>query len=478
MSVSLLLALVPATSFATTPATGTCDPSVTSQYEMVDFNGKRTIWAPKLFCNQTANFTMQTGHLTVNPDGSATFTGTAKLKNGANCRHDVTTDQIWDVTYDVRAPDPGEVINEKGRNAANAGNPWQLGRVTGGLITSGDFSIELANVAANYGHQVGVGANDKDPYDLGGSFWFDYELTNTGAHPTEVRTGHGDFNFDLICKDCPTDGSLGPANGYNVYTCDDFHARGSDIAGRAFIGDTMDVAGYGIGHALNDGGTTTLEVGGDLDIHSAQIYHGDGLVEGYCTTSSLGVPDGDLVCEIDPHPLPDACDDNKLCDISNFLASQPESPTCHVDVKPWGAVRISTAGPYAVCTLDLDQVAPQILWSWNNAINGLRIHGDPGATVVINVKGANADIWGKTGEFRLQGGLDRENLIWNFGCDSAHCPSQISGVSVQGTILAPACDLQFDNGHIDGQYIVGSHSGNGQFHDVRFDGDICPPATY
>jgi choice-of-anchor A domain-containing protein len=45
---------------------------------------------------------------------------------------------------------------------------------------------------------------------------------------------------------------------------------------------------------------------------------------------------------------------------------------------------------------------------------------------------------------------------------------------VKGTVFAPHAALDFDNGAIDGQVVVASITGTGEFHDHAFTGDLCP----
>lgn len=464
---TLIAALAISAASATTPADkyGECiDTSKTQNYTMQDYDGNRTIWAPGLFCKgKTALLSMQSGILTVNPDGSGSFDGTAKVVSGGCGKFDNTE---WDVSYEVDGTDP------KYWKKPNppAGFPYQLGILKNGVATYGSYTLTFDNYPNNndYGHQVGVRGNVKDD-DLGGAVWFDWWLKKDGCL---LRDGHGDFNFDLECippqNDCPIDGDL--AGGYNVHTCGDFTASGSDIQGKAAIGGTMDVSGYGIGSGLGAPAGTVLAVGGDLHGTSSQVYAGDAEVDGHCyTDESFGTPSGSLSCYTDTYEASAACDG--LCAAADYLAGEDNS-NCWITAQNWGAIEISTSGD-AICNLDLD-AADAAFASWVQNINGITVSGDSGATVVINVKSAHGNhIWGKNGSFNLQGGITAHDILWNFGCND-YCPDSLGSVNIKGSLLAPSCDMEFNNGSIDGQYVVGSHKGNGQFHDYRFKGEVCP----
>ena len=464
-----LLAITFATANATTPAQkyGECaDTSVTQKYEMKDYNGKRTIWGPKMFCKkETAEFTMTSGHLTVNPDGSGYFTGKAKLVKGGSCVH--LNGTSWDVKYTVSATDPKY---KKRAGKEPNGYPWQLGIVKDGEIANGSWRVTFDNYPNNndYGHQVGVGANDKDQ-DLGGAFWLDFWTKKDGKLQ---RDGKGDFNFDLKCvppeDDCPTDGDLGAVGHYNVFVCEDFEGHGSEIRGTAAVGNYMNVSGYGVGVDAKNPKGNILDVGNKLEFHNGQVYNGNARVGYYYNVSNFGIPNGDLKKDANTFDAGDYCDD--VCDIAGYLADL-NNTDCTVKVEEWGAVSIK-AGKSAVCDLDLNKVSNKFAdWVWNGWINGITVDAPHGATVVINVSG-DKDIWGKTGQFNMQGGVTAHDIIWNFGCD-ATCPGDLSGVGIKGSLLAPSCKVNFNNGHIDGQYAVYNHYGNGEFHNFVFKGDIC-----
>lgn len=474
--ITSIAALALSTAYATTPADkyGECGDyqKQTQSYDMQDYNGHRTIWAPGLFCKRkTALLSMQSGVLTLNPDGSGSFEGKAKVVSGGCGTFDGT---VWDVSYDVNGTDPKY---SKGPSAP-AGYPWQLGLVENGEMSYGNWTMYFDNYPNNndYGHQAGVRANVKDN-DLGGAFWFDYWLKKNGYL---IRDGKGDFNFDLECRppennDCPTDGGLGDADGYNVFTCGDFTGHNSDIQGKAAIGGNMDVSGYGVGSGLGAGSGTVLSVAHDLDFHNGQVYGGDAEVGGYCNTSSLGTPHGSLTCgSSGVFDAGDSCDD--LCDVSGYIGAK-DNTNCSITVHAWGQVDINATGD-AVCNLDLDKVAADFAdYVWNGWINGITVNAGYGDTVLINVTSDNGnDIWGKNGSFNLSGGVKANSVVWNFPC-GGFCPSDayspLSGVQIKGSILAPSCHTHFNNGAIDGQYIVKSHNGNGQFHSYDFDGDIC-----
>ncbi len=504
----LLMAGLAQNAVATNPTTyqqfpGVCDPYTASNYEMVDFDGHRTIWGKKLFCDGNALFSAVEGqnslHLDYvehpnahipNPGSEGSFSGVFELVDDGCGEHEspnvpVSEHSIWNVSYHVDAP----ATNTDHYGTRNVEDEYQLGVVSNGVMTSGDFEITFTNKPSDLskGHQIGFGANDKETHDFGGAFWFHYTLKNMGH---VVKSGHGDFNFDLVCapKICPTDdGGLG-ADGFGVYVCEDFHAQYSDSQGAVAIGGDAKFKFYGIASLADNGNGVGLTVGGNLDANNSQVSNG--LAEaGTCnqagggttdTDNTFTVVDGALACHVtDAGP-----DCSNRCEVANYLSSLNDTD-CHVDVKPWGQVDITVTGDSAVCTLDTDSALGTFQWVWNNWINGISITGNNPSTVIVNVTGGS-DIWGKSGQFWLNN-VAANAVVWNFGCNNQLCddtedahgnalnPLSISNVGVKGSLVAPDCNVNFANGHIDGQYIVNEHKGNGQFHDFLFTGDICPP---
>ena len=242
----------------------------------------------------------------------------------------------------------------------------------------------------------------------------------------------------------------------------------------------MNVSAYGVGSRSRRqaAGTSCSPSAGDLDFHNGQVYGGDAAAHGgYCNDLELRYAQrAALTCPARPTCTIAAADCGEMCDIAGASWPSKDNTNCDITVHPWGAVEIDADGD-AVCDLDLDRVAAGFAdYVWKGLINGMTVKGDRGSTVVINVTSDNGnDIWGKNGSFNLHG-VEASDVIWNFGCDS-FCPSDahspLAGVGIKGTLLAPSCHTYFNNGHIDGQYIVKSHSGNGEFHDFGFDGDIC-----
>ena len=96
--------------------------------------------------------------------------------------------------------------------------------------------------------------------------------------------------------------------------------------------------------------------------------------------------------------------------------------------------------------------------------SSLVINASSTATVIINVIGTTDSI--QNAGFSLFGGIgDADHVLYNF---SGATSLTLSGVGVEGTILAPTATVTFNNGAINGSLIAFSVTGNGETH--IFDG--------
>jgi hypothetical protein len=61
-----------------------------------------------------------------------------------------------------------------------------------------------------------------------------------------------------------------------------------------------------------------------------------------------------------------------------------------------------------------------------------------------------------------------QNVLFNF---SEAKSLDLNSISIMGSVLAPNADVKFNNGHINGNLIAGSLSGNGQSNLHLFKGE-------
>ena len=278
----------------------------------------------------------------------------------------------------------------------------------------------------------------------------------------------GSVGVDLTlssCSSCPNDaGNLGTANGYNLFVMGAFSGSNADIEGAAAIGGNASFNHYGINSGGGSG--TVLSVGGNLSMSHSQIYGGDGEVAGTCTTSHIGTPAGTLTCN---HAGTfDAGDHTaEMNSLSDHLANLAANGT--TTTTTWGGVYLTgTDAHLNVFELDLDALG-FAGWVWNGWINTFQIDVPHGSTTVVNVLG-NTDPLFKNGGFNLIGATNG-SVVWNYNTQTS---VEIRNVTVPGSLIAPHATVNFNNGNIDGTLIAWDASGQGEYHDYTFMGDICP----
>ena len=63
----------------------------------------------------------------------------------------------------------------------------------------------------------------------------------------------------------------------------------------------------------------------------------------------------------------------------------------------------------------------------------------------------------------------KQNILYNF-YEATQLSS--SSFSFQGSVLAPKADYNFTNGNLEGTLIAKSVSGNGEYHNYQFQGNL------
>lgn len=264
--------------------------------------------------------------------------------------------------------------------------------------------------------------------------------------------------------ECPTAGDLGVATDYNLFILGSFTGSGSDVQGRAAIGEDADITNYSVGSALTPPGVS-LSVGDDLTALSAQIYGGDVEVGGDCDLVSFNTLDGGTSCN-DASAFDASDHAGSMMGVSAFLSGLTVNGT--TTTQSWGGVSfLGSSSDLNVFEIDLDSVSFD---PWVSNIVGYTITAPAGSTVVINWKGSTSRLFQNAG-FTLSG-VSGHDIIHNLETQTS---LTISGISVQGTILAPKATVDFNGGNIDGTLIAAEAMGTGQYHHVEFTGDICPP---
>lgn len=376
-------------------------------------------------------------------------------------------------TLNIHAPEDSTVIiNVYGHQ--NQKFLWNMGfNLTGGVQPE-NILFNFYNYRSTlYVRGVGVPGSILAPY---AHLRFDNGHIK-GTTVTEHTTGTGEFHHvPFVGETCPPPETpecpiedLGAAGDYNVFLFENFTGESSDIQGKAAIGGDAWFENYGIASG-ETGGDTVLSVFGRGSFDSVQIYGGDGEVGGTCSLSEVGVPSGDLTCELGTAVFNTADHQDDLEDLSEYLGD--EDDTGSIAVSDWGVISLGAGSEdVEVFNLDLDKITASMAFSTD--VRTMNIKADADQTVVINVTGDTSTFMDSMG-FHLFGGVGEEDIVFNFP-DSTEL--NIYGVTVPGSVLAPFADVTFNNGNIDGTLVAISSKGGGEFHSVMFEGEFCPPLS-
>jgi choice-of-anchor A domain-containing protein len=248
--------------------------------------------------------------------------------------------------------------------------------------------------------------------------------------------------------------SLGIASNYNVFVVGSANLQNSDIEGAVAVGGSATFSSYSIAHSLKGISGPSLVVGGGLVYHNGSIYYGDVYVGGAASLSGVTIGDGDLY---NPSTLIDF--DLALSTLTSESALWSAlATTGTVNVTPWKAITLTgTSSTLNVFNLSGADLATCV---------GLTINAPSGSTVLVNVDGTLAQL----SSFGITlNGVTASSVLYNYYQATS---LTVSGIGVQGSILAPLASVDFSSGQINGTLIAGSLSGTGESHYVPFTGDL------
>ena len=250
--------------------------------------------------------------------------------------------------------------------------------------------------------------------------------------------------------------SLGTAGDYNVFVFNQFTSSNSDTQGRIAAGGNVSLMNYGVGSGLSspyDG--NSLVVGGDLFYRNGQIQAGAVEVGGSAdVNNSVGIGSGSL-------------DDNVSKLSVSFDETKKELGQLSQDLSQMTATGTAEL-QYSTLRLTGDATSNVQVFNFNaSALAGasgiaLSTSIPSDAYIIFNILGKNASMTNQ-GQQALSSLSDR--VIFNF--INAELLT-LSGISVQGTILAPNAHVDGNNGNLEGTLIADSFSGSLEFHDNKF----------
>jgi choice-of-anchor A domain-containing protein len=253
--------------------------------------------------------------------------------------------------------------------------------------------------------------------------------------------------------------SLGNADGYNVFLLGDMTQNNTDSEGKVAVGGNVNLSSFATGMNLS-GNSDMLVVGGNVNYPSGTVGQGGngGIVYGGNLNTTAQLDYGSDRQENLTGFFGQASQQlNQLSD-RLFGLSTTNGATSQRNYSTLNLTGTNTAfNLFNVSAADFQGAN-----SWQFNVPG-------SATVVVNISGGNVN-WQNTG-FALNG-LNRNQILYNFAQTTA---LTLSGIGIQGSILAPDAAVNFNNGQVNGQLIAQGLSGTGQTNLDNFAGNLPDP---
>jgi choice-of-anchor A domain-containing protein len=347
-----------------------------------------------------------------------------------------------------------------GGTSANGGASASSGAAAGGSETGGAQTKDGApGTGGGTNDGTGAGGNTGDGQG-GGNTGDGKGGGNTGDGARGGDTGDGARGGDT------GDGARGGGTGdgcvptcfpsvldnVNVIALNDATADGADVEGRMYVAHDANFPSYAIGTRMTPDPTRAdLVVGNDLYFGGGSVANGKVSYAGVLelgAASTLGGYHNESIVDF-------ASVEQEMTADSAKLAALAPNGTVTTGLE----VRLTGTDP----TLNVFEVQAADLASMTSLI----LSAPASSSVVINIRGDSVSL--HDFGFTLAG-VVREQILYNLPEATS---LSMSGVGIQGSLLAPYVDLDFANGHIDGQLVVRNFSGSGESHPKYFIG--CLP---
>jgi choice-of-anchor A domain-containing protein/uncharacterized repeat protein (TIGR01451 family)/TQXA domain-containing protein len=246
---------------------------------------------------------------------------------------------------------------------------------------------------------------------------------------------------------------LGVAKEFGLFVLQDLTQPSSDTEGKVAVGRDAVLGGYSVADKLSSNSGDVLVVGRDLTYTSGAIYNGN-VVYGHATNlpiNAVSITGGTLRKDT---PIDFTAATTYFENLSTQLGAYSVNGTT---TSQWGGITLTGSDPY----LNVFKVSGSDM----SSSSSLEINVPNGSVVLVNVSGTTVK-W--TGGLTVNG-TSITNVLYNF-YEAANLT--IQGIDVRGSVLAPFASLTYPSGVINGQVIVKSMTGSGQFNNSIFQGHI------
>ena len=327
--------------------------------------------------------------------------------------------------------DPGSgggTTDDPGVGGGSTGDPGVGGGATDDPGTGGT----TADPGTGGTNSPGLGGATSDP--------------GTGGSTADPGTGGAPH------EDCPWVCVPAAIEGVNLLVLHDAAPSGADVEGRMYVGNNAVLpSGYAVDAAGTAASTNdyVLVVGNDLTVNGGMV-HG-AIAYGGEYSGTISATGG--ITQATPVDFEQLTSD--MIYWSDTLVQTPANGT------------VGTGGALTLVGTDLDVNVFEVQAADLAAASALSITVPDGSTVLINVIGTDISITNMGFSYI---GTDSQHVMFNMPQAETIF---MSGISLQGTLLAPRADLNFENGNAEGQVIVYNLvTGGGEYHPYYFEG--CP----
>lgn len=252
-----------------------------------------------------------------------------------------------------------------------------------------------------------------------------------------------------------TAGDAGVAD-FNAFIFGSAHLVNSSMEGRLAVGGSATINSYSVGTAMSDGGGVRDDVivVGSLVTGNMSLNSGGNVRYAGAHAGRAWVNNGGSAYQ-GASPFDFSAIRAELSVTSNTMASL--SPTGTATMQ-WGGITL-TGG-------DASFNVFSVPGEWFGSANNFTIDAPAGSTVLVNISGSSVDISNQG--WNLQG-VGAGTVLYNFHEASS---LSMSGVGVQGSILAPDASVSFSNGKFAGTMVAADLKGGGSFAVAPFSGNI------
>ncbi len=259
-----------------------------------------------------------------------------------------------------------------------------------------------------------------------------------------------------IAQAGPISLDLSAAQGDNLLVWGNASLSNSDIQGRVAAGGNVTMSSYSIGGSLAGGSTPALIAGGTLSGSWSHVYNGNidvgGSASGTIYTDSGYTTNAGMGSSV---PFAFTSAENTLLTDSLLWGVQAATGT---SVLQWSTLTLTGASS-GVNVFDITAAQLQ-------GASTVTINAPTGSQVLINVSGTSVSLsnMGFNGTFAS----DTDTLFNFYQATTV----TMSGIGLNGSVLAPEAAVNFNNGQLNGELIAASFSGGGELHNYVFDSHV------